>query len=105
MSLDYSKAIKELLEVVKNKVGNIEARQGMQSIQLGSMKDQISVLDKKLDEVQSDMTGLKDDVKKLNKKADGILEFLNNVDDDVHDHEKRLKIIERVPVIAHELSK
>lgn len=105
MSLDYSKAIKELLEVIKNKVGKIEAKVGVQSIEMGSMRDQISVLNEKLDGVQSDMTGLKDDVKKLNKKADGILEFLNNVDDDVHDHEKRLKIIERVPVIAHELSR
>ena len=117
MTSDNNKAIKELLEIIKNKVGKIEARQGIQSIQIDSMKDQLSVLNEKVDGVQTDVTGLKSgvtglktdlaglkaDVKKLNKKADGILEYLHNVDEDVYDHEKRLKRIESIPAATHDL--
>lgn len=103
MANNESRIIKELLEIIKNKVGKIEARVGMQSIDIRSMKDQLSVLNEKLDGVQSDVTTLKSDLKKLNKKADGILEFLHNVDEDVHNHEERLKRIESVPIVASEL--
>ena len=52
---------------------------------------------------------VKDNIKRLEKKIDYlddktnvILNFAENVNED---HEKRLKRIERVPVIAHQLKK
>ena len=39
----------------------------------------------------------------LNVKADTIMEFAEAVDETTSDHEKRLKRIEAVPVIAHQI--
>lgn len=65
---------------------------------------------------KDDIKGVKDDIKRieqkfdgkfkeLNEKADTILEFAEHVDETVFEHEKKLKDIERIPVIAHELRK
>ncbi|EKD85148.1 MAG: hypothetical protein ACD_38C00076G0010 [uncultured bacterium] len=39
----------------------------------------------------------------LNTKADTIMEFADEVDKIAVDHEKRLKKIENIPVIAHQI--
>ena len=52
-------------------------------------KEDIEKLDKKID--------------KLNQKADTILNFAEEVDNSVFDHEERLKRIESIPMVAHEL--
>ena len=70
----------------------------MQSLQIDSIKDQLSVLNEKVDNLQSGMNG-------LNKKADQIFKYSAEVDEDLQDHKKRLTRIERVPVIAHEINK
>ena len=41
----------------------------------------------------------------LDHKTDKILEYASNIEEDVSNHEKRLKRIESVPVVAHELKK
>ncbi|OGE32904.1 hypothetical protein A3C59_01730 [Candidatus Daviesbacteria bacterium RIFCSPHIGHO2_02_FULL_36_13] len=58
---------------------------------------------------KTDLNMVKDNIKRLEKKIDYlddktnvILNFAENVNED---HEKRLKRIERVPVIAHQLKK
>lgn len=73
--------------------------------------DQQSVINEKLDGIDSKVTGLdekvnglKSDIKELDKKADVILKFAQEVDDDLQDHKKRLTRIERIPVIAHTLN-
>lgn len=98
MASDNSKVIKELLEIIKHKVGLIEGRQSTQSVQINLISDQQSVMNEKLDE-------LKVDLKKLDKKADAILEFAEAVDETTEDNRKRLSRIERIPVIARALSK
>ena len=40
----------------------------------------------------------------LNTKADTIMEFADEVDKIAVDHEKRLKKIENIPVIAHQIT-
>ncbi len=58
----------------------------------------------------------KDDIKRLerrlerridnlDKKADSILEFADAVDETVTNHDKRLKRIESIPVIAHHIKR
>lgn len=41
----------------------------------------------------------------LNDKANTILEYADNIEEIVQDHEKRLKRVEAVPVVAHNLNK
>lgn len=79
MADDNSKAIKELLEIVKNKVGKIELRQLTQSSQISLMKDQQSVMNEKLDEVQETqedhtkrLEALAGDVEQLHMDVKGI---------------------------------
>ncbi len=100
MTNDDNKVIKELLEVIKNKVGKIETKQGIQSIEIQSMRDQLYVFNEKLDELKEDVNDVKVSLKKLDKKADGILEFANNVDETADDTSKRLTRIERIPAIS-----
>lgn len=42
-------------------------------------------------------------IDELNVKADTIMEFASEVDKTTTDHEKRLKRIEAVPIIAHQI--
>lgn len=42
-------------------------------------------------------------IEEVNQKADLILKYADGIDDSVTDHEKRLKAIESVSVVAHEL--
>lgn len=54
MKADNSKKfteLKELLEIVKNKIDHIEVRQTGQSASISLMKDQLSVMNSKLDEM------------------------------------------------------
>lgn len=98
MANDNNKAIKELLKVIKNKVGRIEARQGVDSIRIDSIKDQQSVMNEKLDDLQAGMD-------ELNKKADHIYEFAEEADKSAEVTRKRVSRIEKIPAIAHELNK
>lgn len=65
MANDDLKKVKELLEIVNNKVGKIDTRQSLQAIQLSLMKDQQSVINEKLDGISSDVGELKKDMKEL----------------------------------------
>lgn len=98
MANDDLKKIKELLEIVNNKVSKLETHVSIHTSTMHTIKDQQSATNEKLDSLQSGMD-------ELNKKSDGILEFAEGVDDDLQDHKKRLTKIERIPVIAHELNK
>lgn len=90
------KTIKELLEVVKNKVGGTEVRVRKLSHEIRGLKDQQSVMNKKLDNLQAGMD-------ELHKKADVIFKFASKVDEDLQGVKRRLGRIERVPVIASEI--
>lgn len=52
MATDNSRAIKELLEVIKHKVDGTEVRVRMLSHEIREVKDQQSVLNEKLDQIQ-----------------------------------------------------
>lgn len=45
----------------------------------------------------------KADIKRLEEKIDTVLKYAEAVDETTDNHEKRLKTIERIPIIAHEL--
>lgn len=65
-------------------------------------KGDIKKLESKMDDVDARLGGKMDE---LDKKADIILEFAEAVDETTADHEKRLKRIEAIPVIAHQIKK
>lgn len=52
MAINDIKTIKELLEIIKHKVGMVEMRQTTQSSHISVMKDQQSVINEKLDEMK-----------------------------------------------------
>ncbi|MEK7616431.1 MAG: hypothetical protein AAB414_00045 [Patescibacteria group bacterium] len=54
---------------------------------------------------KEDLKKLERKIDELDGKADTILEFAEAVDETVSGHEKRLKRIEAVPVIAHQIKK
>lgn len=58
-------------------------------------KEDIQQLEKKLTQM----------INKLDKKADTILQFAEEVDDVTVDHEQRIKKLESIPVITHQLKK
>lgn len=62
MSTDNTKAVKELLEIINNKVGKIEMRQSLQTTQLSLMKDQQSVMNEKLDNIDSTVKEMSENV-------------------------------------------
>ncbi len=70
MATDNTKAIKELLEVISNKVGKIETRQSLQSAQIEIIKDQQSVVNEKLDNLESKVDTLSGDVKEIQENVD-----------------------------------
>lgn len=90
------KTIKELLEVVKHKVGGTEVRVRMLSYEIKEVRDQQSVMNEKLDNLQAGMD-------ELNKKADVIFKYASEADEDLQETKKRIARVERVPVIAVEL--
>lgn len=55
-----------------------------------------------LSKVKEDVEMLNLKIDKLDEKADGILNYVYNINETVDDHEKRLKRIESLPIIAHE---
>lgn len=109
--------IKEIVEILKNKVSKSELFQGVVVGQVKLIREQQSVMNEKLDGISTDVTGLdvkvielnseikelKADVKKLNEKADGILDFAEAVDETTESTAKRLSKIERIPIIAASL--
>lgn len=52
---------------------------------------------------KEDIQSLKQDLGRLEDKMDTILELAEGTEEEVQAHEKRLKYIERIPAIAHEL--
>ena len=62
MAADNTKAVKELLEIISNKVGKIELRQNDQTVQLHLIKDQQSVINEKLDDLKKNVKELREDV-------------------------------------------
>ncbi|MBI2022765.1 hypothetical protein HYS97_02870 [Candidatus Daviesbacteria bacterium] len=54
---------------------------------------------------KEDLKKLATKVDELDQKADKILEFADGIEETTEDHEKRLKQIEALPSIAHQLKK
>jgi len=65
--------IKELLEIVNNKVGKLETHVGIHSATMHVIKDQQSVINEKLDKldgVEADLKLLREDIKELSENVD-----------------------------------
>lgn len=88
--------LKDLAELTKRKVDKQELFIQVASENTRTIKEQQSVMNEKLD-------GLEEGVSKLDKKTDTILKFAEEVDKVAFDHEKRLRKIESIPVIAQNL--
>lgn len=117
--------IKELLEIVKHKVGMMEVSRRGQSAQLSLMKDQQSVINEKLDNLSESLDEkfaaaekrvlgeigkfVEDEIlPAIDEKADKadidrIERKLDNFGARVMEHGQRLDTIEFLPTIAHEL--
>lgn len=67
---DDLKQIKELLEIVKHKVDRIEVTQVGQSASIYLMRDQLSVMNEKLDGFQKDLGEVKEDLQGVKKTQD-----------------------------------
>ena len=76
MANDDLKKIKELLEIVNNKVGKLETHIGVHSATMHVIKDQQSVMNEKLD----DITG---DIKELSENVDAARADIENLHMDV----------------------
>lgn len=62
MANDDSKKIKELLEIAANKVGKLETHVSVHSATMHVIKDQQSVMNEKLDDLQGDIKELTENV-------------------------------------------
>lgn len=62
MANDDSKKIKELLEIVANKVGKLETHVSVHSATMHLIKDQQSVMNEKLDDLKGDIKELTENV-------------------------------------------
>lgn len=71
MANDELKKIKELLEVVGNKVGRLETHVTAHSATMYLIKDQQSVMNEKLDGLQDEIKEVKKDVKEMSENVDG----------------------------------
>ncbi len=67
-------------------------------VDIKSLEGNINKLEGKIDELEGK-------IDELDSKTDTILEFAEGVDETSMDHEKRLKKIEAIPVIAHQIKK
>lgn len=65
-------------------------------------KEDIKRLEKKIDEVDKRLGNKIDEV---DKKASSIMEFASGIDETTTNHEKRLKRIEQIPAVAHQIKK
>ena len=54
---------------------------------------------------KKDLQKLENKMDELKDKVDTILEFTEGLDETATDHEKRLKKIDSIPVIAHQIKK
>lgn len=88
-----SKLTKSL--VTKEDLKALATKEDLKSL---ATKEELKVLASK-----EDIKKLKDKIDYLNTKADTILEFAEAVDETTMDHEKRLKRIEKIPAVAHQL--
>ncbi|MBI3103629.1 hypothetical protein HYZ05_01690 [Candidatus Daviesbacteria bacterium] len=80
MVSDDSKKIKELLEIISNKVGKLETHVSLHSATMHLIKDQQSVMNEKLDGLKEDVDGLKKEVKEMSENVDaarGDIELLH----------------------------
>lgn len=77
--------LRKLENRLESRIEEVDSRLGRKIVDLGIN------LGKKIDE--------------LNVKADTIMQFADEGDKTTADHEKRLKRIEAVPVIAHQIKK
>lgn len=66
-------------------------------------KDDIKDIKSDIGDIRSDIKGLEEKIDDLDQKADTILQFTEAVDETTDDHEERLRNIEHIPVIVHEL--
>lgn len=66
-------------------------------------KDDINGLKGDINGLKGDIKRLEEKIDNLDQKADTILHFAEAVDESTDNHEKRLRAIERVPIIAHGL--
>lgn len=62
MANDDSKKIKELLEIISNKVGKLETHVSLHSATMHLIKDQQSVMNDKLDDLKVDIKELTENV-------------------------------------------
>ena len=66
-------------------------------------KEDISRLEGKVNNLEGKVDNLEGKVDELDNKADTILKFVEGVDEISVDQEKRLKRIEAIPTIAHQI--
>lgn len=72
MAVNDIKTIKELLEIIKHKIGMIEMRQSTQSGQIILTKDQQSVMNEKLDAIGKDLSEVKETQEDHTKRLEAL---------------------------------
>jgi len=94
--LSKSLASKDDLKRVEDKLKALDSQLSGKIDHLNSkVEDKLKALD----------TKLSSKIDSLNSKTDTILKFIEEVDKTTDNHEKRLKIIETIPAIAHHIHK
>lgn len=100
MTTDNSKTIKELLEVIKSKVSKTETKVNLLFYQVKDVKDQQSVMNEKLDNLDKRTKSIQSDVKILDKKADKIFEFAEHADENLQETKRRVTRLEKPQAVA-----
>lgn len=83
MANDDLKKIKELLEIVNNKVGKLEAHVSIHTSTMHVIKDQQSVMNEKLDNLQEDVDNLNTGTKEISENIDAARADIENLHMDV----------------------
>ncbi len=92
MATDNTKAVKELLEIIKNKVDKIELRQSSQSSQINLVREQQSVINEKLDEVTETQEDHTRKLEAVSGDVEQLLLDVKGIRDDIglkHQRDKR----------------
>lgn len=80
---DDLKKIKELLEVVNNKVGKLETHVSIHTSTMHAIKDQQSVMNEKLDNLETTVESTDKRLKRVEEKVDALSGDIEQLHDDV----------------------
>ena len=103
--LEKSLATKVDMQRLERKVDEIDHKTKATKVDMQRLERKVDEIDHKTKATKVDMQRLERKIDEIDHKTNTVLEFAKEVDETAFDHEKRLKRIEIIPVIAHQIEK